>query len=248
MSTVAEKYSGSLTSGFNVGGVDFVVDLTSGKNRRPSEINSFTIVKSLPMLNFYFSMAERLKAKRILELGVFQGGSFALIDQLFKPEVLVGVEIDKPFEAIESYTADQRPDRNVRIYFETSQADEKIIPQILEGNFADGLDLVIDDASHTYDLTLQSLELVWPKLEVGGTYIIEDWAWSFTEPMQNPEHPWFDKPGMVNLIFELVADLGGYGHIRSLSMDHGRVMIVKGADSPNFLGTKKLRGRGFTHI
>lgn len=248
MANTAERYSGSLSSEFSVDGVNFVVDLTPGKQRRPSEENSFTIVKSLPMMNFYFSMAERLQAKRILELGVFQGGSFALVDRLFQPEVLVGIEIDKPVPAIETYCEQQRAHRNVRIYFETSQADENRVPQILEQDFAEGLDLVIDDASHAYDLTLSSLELVWPKLAVGGTYIIEDWAWSFSNPMQNSDHPWFKRPGLVNLIFELVADLGSYGHIRSISMDRGRVMLVKGGDSPNFLSAEKLRGRRFTHI
>ncbi len=48
-----------------------------------------------------------------------------------------------------------------------------IVHEDLEGH----LDLVIDDASHMYEQTKRSFEILFPLLRPGGLYIIEDWSW-----------------------------------------------------------------------
>lgn len=51
------------------------------------------------------------------------------------------------------------------------------------------LDLVIDDGSHVSRLTISSFEIVWPKLNTGGLYIIEDLHSSYTFPYYLDANP-----------------------------------------------------------
>ena len=53
-----------------------------------------------------------------------------------------------------------------------------MLRQIVEGELADELDLVVDDASHTYEETRASFEFLFPLLSPGGVYVIEDWSWA----------------------------------------------------------------------
>jgi hypothetical protein len=40
------------------------------------------------------------------------------------------------------------------------------------------MNLVVDDASHTYEDTKASFETLFPLLQPGGIYAIEDWSWA----------------------------------------------------------------------
>lgn len=231
---------------FTIDDVEFVIDISQGYNRRQSEVNSFTLVKSPAVLEYYFELAGSIKPKHILELGVFQGGSFALIDKLFNPHTLIGVELAKSFSVMTEYTS--RQSRNVNVYFETSQADESALEAILNVDFAAGLDLVVDDASHAYKYTKKSFELVFPKLSPGGLYIIEDWAWSHNIPMQDPKHSWHGAPALTNLLFELIIDLGENNNISSITIDKGRATIVKKGNTEDLFAKKNMRSRVFNHI
>ncbi len=235
-----------LTSKFKLEGTEFVIDTTPGYDRRPSEVGSFTLVKSPPVLNYYFSLAKRKKIDSILEIGVFQGGSFVLMDKLFKPSTLIGVEIAKSFHALEHYCSQEV--RNVNVYFNTSQTDESAINSILDVEFPNGIDLIVDDASHTYAATKSTFEMTFPKLAAGGTYIIEDWAWAHKPGMQNTSHAWHKDPAMTNLLFELVIDLGTRSNIQSISIDAGKAVIIKGQKQDSLLALDQLRGRELVKI
>ena len=49
---------------------------------------------------------------------------------------------------------------------------------IVEQEFGGALDMVMDDASHIYEPTLASFQILFTLLPEGGLYIIEDWAWN----------------------------------------------------------------------
>ena len=51
------------------------------------------------------------------------------------------------------------------------------------------LDLVIDDASHQYELTRRSFNTLFALLRPGGHYVIEDWNWDHSPFQQDPNHP-----------------------------------------------------------
>jgi cephalosporin hydroxylase len=63
------------------------------------------------------------------------------------------------------------------VHFSTSQSDRKILEHIVRNDLANELDLVVDDASHTYEQTKASFEILFPLLHPGGIYVIEDWSW-----------------------------------------------------------------------
>ena len=71
---------------FKLGDVEFQMDLAASQARRKSDASCFTIVKSKPYLDHYAQLAETVRPRTILELGIFQGGGFAFLDQLFKPQ------------------------------------------------------------------------------------------------------------------------------------------------------------------
>jgi len=235
-----------LTSKFEIDNVEFVIDTSPGYHRRPSEENSFTLVKSPPVLNYYYNLAKRKKINNIFEIGVFQGGSFVLLDKLFSPQNIIGVEIAESFTALEKYCSDQI--RNVNVYFNTSQTDECALNSIMDVDFPNGIDLVVDDASHTYANTKRTFELVFPKLVAGGTYIIEDWAWAHKAGMQDKGHSWHKDPAMTNLLFELIVDIGTKNSIQSISIDAGKAIVVKGQGKKQALKDNLMRDRQLSLI
>lgn len=79
--------------------------------------------------------------------------------------------------------------------------------RILEENFPErNIDLVIDDASHLYDETRASFNMIFPYMSPGGLYVIEDWAWAHWagKEWQGEGGHYGDRPALTNLIFELV--------------------------------------------
>jgi hypothetical protein len=96
----------------------------------------------------------------------------------------------------------------MKAYWGTDQSDSKKIRQIISREYSGPLDLVIDDASHSYELTKASFETLFLHLRPGGLYIIEDWAWAHWEEFQAPDHPWSKETPLTQLVFELVEAVG----------------------------------------
>ena len=101
---------------------------------------------------------------RILEMGVWRGGSLELWRQYFGPEaVIFGIDID---EVILSLGIDSA---EVRV---GSQTDEAFLRTVVEE--MGGVDVVIDDGSHQSKDVIASLRILFPLLADGGRYVIED--------------------------------------------------------------------------
>jgi hypothetical protein len=65
----------------------------------------------------------------------------------------------------------------VRPHYGIDQANRDALAKVLDDEFGnESIGLVIDDASHIYEATLASFEVVFPRLKEGGLFIIEDWA------------------------------------------------------------------------
>lgn len=211
---------------FQIDGVRFKIDVTWGSNRRPSDSYAFTLVKDRPFLDIYARLARQIHPQSILELGIFQGGGFVLLDKLFNPQCMAAVDISpRPIEPLIDYVA-QRSGRTV--HFSTSQDDANRLKKIVEEDLGGVLDLVVDDASHLYEQTKQSFEILFPMLSPTGAYIIEDWAWSHTDSNQRADAPWANKPALTNLLFELVSLLGSDSCIESIEIYRPLVIIRKG--------------------
>jgi len=83
-----------------------------------------------------------------------------LLDKLFKPRRMSGVDISvHPVAPLLRYVANAK-DRFV--HFATSQCDREILKEIVRKELADELDLMVDDASHAYEQTKASFEVLFP--------------------------------------------------------------------------------------
>ena len=101
---------------------------------------------------------------RILEIGVFRGGSLAMWRQYFGGKaVIFGVDIDP------SCSRFNGKDGQVRI---GSQADPYFFRNVVEE--MGGVDVVIDDGSHVASHQRTSFETIFPLVDDQGIYICED--------------------------------------------------------------------------
>lgn len=239
---------------FEIEDVEFVVDTTAGP-RRPSERGSFTIVKNKPFLDFYSEHVLGGTHRDVFELGIFQGGSTALFDLLLKPDNFVALDNRRePLDPLDHYIESHGRDKQVEIAYGANQADRGLLAEICDRRFPAGIDLVCDDASHHYDLTKASFEVLFPRLRPGGLYVIEDWAWAHTAGGQSEDHYLYDRPALTNLIFELVMLLGSPPNwIAEISMTPFAALIRRGKApvSDKVLdidGTYCIRNREFVAI
>jgi hypothetical protein len=99
----------------------------------------------------------------VLEIGVYRGGSMRMWSRFFGPQVrLVGVDID-PIALIsaEQYTV-----------VLADQADPEAMRKVAQehGPF----DVIIDDGGHSMAQQITSIETLFPMLNEGGIYLVED--------------------------------------------------------------------------
>lgn len=125
------------------------------------------------------SILREVEPRRMVELGIAQGGSIALSCLVSDPERLVAFELSKHrIEPLDRFLARRNLTDRVDLHYGTDQGDGLLLRDRV--NAATGgadLDLVIDDASHRYAETRASFEALFPLLRPGGLFVIEDWGW-----------------------------------------------------------------------
>lgn len=105
---------------------------------------------------------------RLLELGVYKGGSLLLWRDFFTRGVVVGLDLNPVAVSDES--------GRIRLY-QGQQQDTGLLDQIAKENAPEGFDIIIDDCSHIGELTRISFwHLFDNHLKSGGIYVIEDWS------------------------------------------------------------------------
>ncbi|HET8673833.1 MAG TPA: class I SAM-dependent methyltransferase [Thermoleophilaceae bacterium] len=194
----------------------------------------FLLMKEPPMVQRYADIIEQVQPRRIVELGVFQGGSTALFLELADPEMLVAIDHNpKILRKLREYLS-SRPERDAvaRVYDDVDQGDRARLADIVEDAFGDQpLDLVIDDCSHLYELTRASFNELFPRLRPGGVYAIEDWRWAHGDlsAYQGVVRDWPDGVPMSKLVLELVLALpGAPGLISDLKVEATTIQITRG--------------------
>ena len=104
------------------------------------------------------------------------GGSLRLWQRIFPTATIVGVDIDK--------SCISERDTNVRIIIE--EQDKRSLPgKILSAINVEMVDLIIDDASHIPEKTVNSFRNLFPILGSGGIYVIEDNHCSYEDKFGN---------------------------------------------------------------
>jgi len=107
---------------------------------------------------------------RLLEIGVQNGGSLELWSK-FLPEgsEIRGIDIDPHVSTLEFESQHTRVDI-------ADAADSNRLQEILGSEV---FDIIIDDGSHICDDVRHSFEILFPRLALGGRYVIEDLGCSY---------------------------------------------------------------------
>lgn len=149
-----------------------------------SELVPERIIPSNKMEEFYLKKSHRIMNKwwhyfeiyntffnkyvgsdvKILEIGVFKGGSMQMWKNYFGDKAtIVGIDIDERCKGFE--------EDNVHICI-GSQADKKFLTKVSEqwGPF----DIILDDGSHMMDHQIITFDTLFPLLKEGGVFVCED--------------------------------------------------------------------------
>jgi hypothetical protein len=205
------------------------------------------------------SMVERQLAEigaqpvaRMIDLGIYKGGSAVLYHKLFAPEKLIAVDsVAKPVASLEDYAARQS-DRSLVIARGVNQTDAAALERLCAEELAgQPLDLVVDDASHLYGPTRSSFCSLFPRVRAGGLYIIEDWSWAhwagkFWQKERGGEY-FRDKQPLTDLLIELVLLCASSPQIASrVRVDPEIIYVERGSADipPGFELSAHYRARG----
>lgn len=175
----------------------------------------------------YEQLVGRLAPQRVLELGVLEGGSVALLALLTRPEKLVAVDISPgPLPALEQFVERRSLGDAVSVHFGVDQADREALAEIVAGEFGGSeLDLIIDDASHNLDRSRASFDALFPTLRPGGRYLLEDWSWAHA-----PVPVWTDRTPLTVMVFELAMACAVPGLIAGMELNRGWAIVERGPD------------------
>jgi predicted O-methyltransferase YrrM len=214
---------------FQIAGVDFVSSLVEAS--RPDR---FAIMKHPAHIDQYRHLLQGLPHPRMFELGIAQGGSLAMFALLADPERLVAVELSpQPVGVLADFLEARGLSDRVRPYYGVDQADRHRLWAILTAEMKGApLDLVVDDASHTYAHTRTSFEVLFPALRPGGIYIIEDWSWhhivaeTIAATLADPSAPDHDAMN------ERLAEVDGVGTAEDPPLSRLAVEFLLGLSLP----------------
>jgi hypothetical protein len=176
----------------------------------------------------YFATHPVEPGAHLLELGIWDGGSVAFWHEVLAPARHAAVDLatrgDPP--AMTAY-ASGRP---ITTRWGVDQADAAALHDVVRDALGGRLDLVVDDASHLYAPTKASFEALFPLLPPGGTYVIEDWAWSHWPEFHAPDHVWRDERPLTDLVVELVELAGStLGVVEDVVVRQGFTAVRRGS-------------------
>ena len=143
---------------------------------------------------------------RVLEIGVYRGGGLELLHHYLGAEAhLVGIDID---EAAAQAVGDRYP---VEI---GDQEDPEFLRRVAErhGPF----DVIIDDGGHRMRQQIVSVETLFPLLNDGGTYLVEDCHTSYWPEYADPEP---DGPTFIRWLNDRIDDLHAYHYSPARHLD-----------------------------
>jgi hypothetical protein len=177
---------------------------------RQSTPGHFILGKSRTMVEAMMAAVAGISIDNVVDVGVYKGGSVVFLNEVFRPQRLVGVDsnpADSPPLREYCSAADRRG--HIGVYLGVNQADRASLARICDQAFADApIDLVVDDASHFYAETRETFRALFPRLRPRGIYIVEDWGWAhwpgdYWQKERGGDY-FRDKPPLSNLLIELM--------------------------------------------
>jgi predicted O-methyltransferase YrrM len=219
---------------------------------KQSTPDHFILGKSRAMVENLARMLGERPVERIVDVGVYKGGSIVLLYEAWRPARLVGIDFNPETPpALAEYCRDPRRKDAIGIYLGVNQVDHARLAEICAAEFDGPLDLVIDDASHFYHETRETFRALFPRLRDGGLYAIEDWGWAHWpgEHWQKERGGDYfrDKPPLTNLLIELtLLCASAPGIVRRVTFDSTVIYVERGRDTvePGFDLRDFYRNRG----
>jgi hypothetical protein len=158
-------------------------------------------------LRFYDPLLAPLVERevRVLEIGVYEGGSLRLWRDYFPRGRITGIDLRVP--------PDLEGEERIRA-FAGDQSDTAFLTRVAKEAAPEGFDLIVDDASHLAAPTRTAFwHLFDHHLKRGGLYAIEDWGTGYWEDWPDGKAvqgttPGGHAAGMVALVKELVDEQG----------------------------------------
>jgi SAM-dependent methyltransferase len=165
------------------------------------------------------------RAVTLLELGVHTGESLKVWASYFPRGTIIGLDILENSADFSGYP---------NIVFERGdQTDHDRLKEICHARAPDGLDIIVDDASHVGLNSAASYAALFPHLKPGGLYIIEDWGTGYFDDRPDGGHfQKFRSEAVDGQIAKRIPshDFGMVGFVKSLvdevAGDHVKPMLV----------------------
>jgi hypothetical protein len=168
----------------------------------------------IPIYEKYFEKY-RGQEVRFLEIGVSKGGSLRMWrEYLGTNAIIFGIDIDQNCSALNDLHG------QVRI---GSQDDPSFLSSVISE--MGGVDVVLDDGSHNMKRTASSLRILFPQLNEGGTYLIEDLHTAYWRGFGGGYH---SKDNFFRMIPRFIDDIHSWYHPygkRSDLSNHGMSSI-----------------------
>ena len=120
-------------------------------------------------VDFYQRHFNNLKPKTLLEIGVLDGDSLRIWQDVFPETRIVGIDRDQKIK-------DKHTDLEI---FIGDQRDLDFLDRVI--NIIGIPNIVIDDGGHYMSMQVQSHSHIFPKLNPGDIYVIEDLNTSYVQ-------------------------------------------------------------------
>ena len=193
---------------FDLSGYRYLVEDVSAE----IDADAFRFYKPRAMVDQYkrFLAQVAFVPETVLELGIWDGGSVAFWTDLLKPRRYLAIDKDTHGDSayFRRYVAENHLETVIDCRWGVDQSDHETLWSLLDAHDLPLVDLVIDDASHSYGPTLASFACLFPRVRPGGYYIIEDWSWPYREPYRRKDHPWALRPTLLPIVDDVMAAMG----------------------------------------
>ena len=184
--------------------------------------------KDRRFLSALTAVVDPVAPKRIVEVGIFDGGSTIYWAERYRAIRLVAFDIAPRAPHLVQYIERHNLADTIRIHFGTAQDDTPTLRAAMTRDFGNAaVDFIVDDASHWHSETRATLECLFPYLRAGGVYVVEDWAWAHHKNW--PAGLWAERPLMSRLLSELMLVCGsGRGVIDRMEIDPNFAALWRG--------------------
>jgi hypothetical protein len=155
---------------------------------------------------------------KLLEIGIYEGGSLLLWRDYFPKGTIVGIDIRVKV----NFSNEQR----VQV-FQGAQQDTNFLSDVARKTAPEGFDIIIDDASHFGDLTkIAFWHLFDHHLKPSGLYVIEDWGTGYWSDWPDGK-TYRPRPKLYSGFLSLLKKIGLVSSIPYHSHHYGMVGVIK---------------------